>query len=190
MDLEVAGGLFAIILGSMKTLLFIRHGESEANKLEICAGHTDVVLTDLGVRQAHAAGQELRQNGTQIDTIVTSPLARAYDTAAIIAHEIGYPVGDILQTELAMERYRGNLEGKPSSLQEGMSPEEFAYMGAESEDAMGQRARALQQYLLGCDFDTVLLVSHNHFGKKFVSIYTGEEQDLTQRIPNARVIKL
>ena len=38
----------------MTRLLFIRHGQSEANLAAAFAGSTDTALTDLGLRQAAA----------------------------------------------------------------------------------------------------------------------------------------
>lgn len=174
----------------MRQLLFIRHGESEANKLEICAGHIDVPLTELGRQQAHTAGAELSNGGAKVDLIISSPLIRAFDTAVIIAEEIGYPVERIQKTELAREQYRGDLEGKPSYLQKGMSPEGFAQHGAESDEAMDRRARELIEYLSDQNVETVLLVSHNQFGRRFVALYTGQTLDAIGKLPNAHVLEL
>ena len=61
-----------------------------------------------------------------IDLIVSSPLKRALTTAQEIARYIGYPEENIVLQRDAMERFRGDLEGRPSWEQDGMTDEEFA----------------------------------------------------------------
>ncbi len=107
---------------------FLRHGETEANRLKITAGATDVALNETGLQQARAAAAALTGRG--IDALFCSPLRRAHDTAACIARATGLPVTVI--AELA-ERNWGELEGKPRHLRireakppGGESPEEFA----------------------------------------------------------------
>ena len=43
----------------MSHWIFIRHGESVANKARVFSGHQDVPLTELGKEQAAAAGEWL-----------------------------------------------------------------------------------------------------------------------------------
>ncbi len=62
---------------------FVRHGESESNASGRIQGHTDSPLSDLGRRHAEAAGEWLADK--HVDAVLSSPLSRAYDTAAVIA---------------------------------------------------------------------------------------------------------
>ena len=107
---------------------FLRHGETESNRLKLTAGSTDVALNETGRQQASAAAAALAGRG--VDAIYCSPLQRARDTAACVAAAIGLPVTVI--DELA-ERNWGEFEGKPRDLRVrdakppgGESPEEFA----------------------------------------------------------------
>jgi probable phosphoglycerate mutase len=72
-------------------VLAIRHGESAWNASGRWQGQADPPLTELGRRQAAAAGEVLAQ-GARFDAIVASDLQRAGTTAAIIGEVIGTPV--------------------------------------------------------------------------------------------------
>jgi broad specificity phosphatase PhoE len=74
-------------LGGSASFYFTRHGESEGNRDGIMQGRTPSTLTDKGRAQARQAGLWFRSRG--IKTIVSSPLARAGQTARIIADETG-----------------------------------------------------------------------------------------------------
>ncbi len=87
---------------------FLRHGESESNRLKMIAGSMDVELTDAGREQARAAIEVVRPLG--ITHLASSHLRRARETAAIIARALALP--HLVIPELA-ERNWGELEGKP-----------------------------------------------------------------------------
>ena len=87
---------------------FLRHGESEANRMGVIAGNLDVALTDRGRAQARSAAPALAQAG--IARVLASPMARARETAEIVAAELGLPVETLAGIE---ERRWGTLEGRP-----------------------------------------------------------------------------
>lgn len=68
----------------MTTILLVRHGESEANRLGFFAGQTDAALLEKGIEQAKATGTYIAQNYT-IDKVYASDLRRAYKTGEEIA---------------------------------------------------------------------------------------------------------
>lgn len=75
----------------MKTrLIFIRHGESEANLRDQFAGDFDAALTERGRAQAECTAEALKD--TQIDIAYASDLQRAYQTGEIIARPHGLSV--------------------------------------------------------------------------------------------------
>lgn len=94
----------------MKQLYFIRHGLSENNKLRRFTGHFDSPLADEGREQAKNAGRNAK--GIDIDLIISSPLARALETAKIVGNEIGYPEQKIEINPLLIERNYGALENQ------------------------------------------------------------------------------
>lgn len=95
----------------MKTVYFVRHGESQANADGLIAGSkNDSPLTQKGLEQASATAEVLR--AIPIDLIISSPLLRAKDTAKRIAEELGYK--DEIHTEpLLTERDFGAASGQP-----------------------------------------------------------------------------
>ena len=68
-------------------ILLVRHAEA-------APGDPDELrpLTPVGEMQARALGRRLREAGVTPDTILTSPLVRARETAAILGVELGAPV--------------------------------------------------------------------------------------------------
>ncbi len=143
----------------MKKLYFIRHGQAEANLLNVVGGRIDSPLTDKGRAQAHQVAKNAK--GLNIDYIVSSPQSRAYETAKIIAQEISYPVKKIHINKLFMERDYGQLEGQPWAPDldlDGMSD-------VESKDSLLERAKLALDFLMTIEADTVLVVSHGSFGR-------------------------
>lgn len=86
----------------------MRHGETDWNRRHIYMGSTDIPLNQTGMDQAARAIPWLKDE--PIEHVVTSPLLRASQTAAIIAAEIQKPVTIIDDLK---ECYGGNREGKP-----------------------------------------------------------------------------
>lgn len=72
------------------TLYLVRHGESEANAAKRYAGQSDSPLTARGREQAQAVAAALRS--VRFDRVISSDLARARDTAEVIAREHGLEV--------------------------------------------------------------------------------------------------
>lgn len=64
------------------TLLLIRHGQTPWNALGKIQGCTDILLEEEGRNQARLLAEKLKG---QFSAIYTSPLKRAYETAAILA---------------------------------------------------------------------------------------------------------
>lgn len=94
----------------MKTIYFVRHGESQANIDKIYAGsRIDSPLTTKGFEQADRTAEILE--GKRFDLIVSSPLRRARDTAMHIAKKVGYKDALLLEPLLA-ERDFGRASGR------------------------------------------------------------------------------
>ncbi|MFB2980282.1 histidine phosphatase family protein [Microseira sp. BLCC-F43] len=89
-------------------LYFIRHGESEANRLQVISNRGDrYSLTAKGQQQARTLAENLKP--FPLSTIFTSPLRRAIETAEILSDELGEPY----QITDALREYDcGILEGK------------------------------------------------------------------------------
>src|SRR5690242_15433362 len=75
----------------MNTVYLVRHGENPANlNRQFSYKKIDHSLTPTGVIQAQQTAAYFRDK--HIDEIYSSPLKRAYETAAIIGRELGLPV--------------------------------------------------------------------------------------------------
>jgi broad specificity phosphatase PhoE len=67
----------------MAELILARHGETVWNVEKVYRGRTDVNLDEVGIKQAELLGKHL--SNWELETIYSSPLRRAIDTANIIA---------------------------------------------------------------------------------------------------------
>jgi broad specificity phosphatase PhoE len=70
------------------TTILLRHGDTRLSPEHRFSGRRDLPLSASGTRQAEAAARRLAA-GAPIDVVVSSPLQRAVDTAAIAAAELG-----------------------------------------------------------------------------------------------------
>ena len=68
-------------------IYIIRHGQTENNKAKLLQGRTDIPLNKDGIRQAEAAAKWFCDQQIRIDSVYSSPLIRAVETAKIIAPE-------------------------------------------------------------------------------------------------------
>ena len=75
----------------MTRLILIRHGQSEANELNVFAGNYDIELTELGCNQAECTAKYIAEN-YKVDKVYASDLKRAFKTAQIIAEKFGLEV--------------------------------------------------------------------------------------------------
>jgi len=92
----------------LTTILLVRHGESEANRLGFFAGQTDVALLEKGIEQAQAAGTYIAQN-YKIDKVYASDLKRAHKTGEEIARLVDAPlIADKRLREINAGLWQGN----------------------------------------------------------------------------------
>jgi len=90
-------------------ILVIRHGQSEADILNVIEGRADFPLTELGYKQATKMAEWV--NGyMKLDKIYTSPLQRARQTAEKLSAVTGIPIE--LDDNL-MEWKNGLIAGLP-----------------------------------------------------------------------------
>ena len=103
------------------TLIFIRHGESEANFEHRFTGQSNAFgLTARGHAQAEAAAQFLAE--TPIDVVVASDLRRAFDTAKHVADTRGM---EVIPCPGMREIFAGEWEGKRFEDRPVQYPEDF-----------------------------------------------------------------
>jgi broad specificity phosphatase PhoE len=93
------------------TLLIARHGQTDWNVERRWQSRTDIPLNATGYRQATRLGALLRAQGFAPVRVISSPLIRAWKTAAILGEALGQTVRvEPVLTELDLGEYEGRLE--------------------------------------------------------------------------------
>jgi len=153
----------------MPTVLAVRHGETEWNRIGRMQGWAPVALNDRGRRQARAVAPELATRW-DVDRVVASDLERTAETAALLAEAgpLPEPTHDAAFRERDVGRFQGLPKG-PLRTGDGGRPDlpdlsavEYAPDGGESLRAMATRVRdGFDRLARAADeSETVLLVTH------------------------------
>lgn len=155
-------------------ILLLRHAETDWNRERRFQGWRDVPLSATGREQAESAARLLA--ATRIDAVWSSPLARARDTAAIIAapHRLA-----VQESEAFREMGFGDWEGLTrDEVRERFpeahrawaeTPHEAAWPGAETLAAVRARALAgLEALRAAHTGQTICLVSHGITGRLLI----------------------
>lgn len=87
-------------------LYFVRHGETQWNRMEKIQGQVEIPLNDYGVELAYATQEGLKD--VTFDAAFSSPLSWAYDTCRII---LGNQQVEITKDERLLEIGFGVREG-------------------------------------------------------------------------------
>jgi len=96
----------------MRTLVLLRHGESEWNSKGLFTGWVDVGLSATGAQEAENGGRLLVQAGLRPSVVHTSVLTRAIQTAQIALEEAGLLWLPVRRSWRLNERHYGALQGK------------------------------------------------------------------------------
>ncbi|MFZ1483962.1 MAG: histidine phosphatase family protein [Candidatus Saccharimonadales bacterium] len=185
----------------MKHLYYVRHGESYINISDIFSSKVgtpnDKGLTETGQKQAENGAKYAKEAGLKPDILFCSPLKRAQETAILLAKELGYPEKDIVTSGLFVEMQYGELEGTPwmAFWESGKSYKNLGdYAGAETLEAMQQRAKKALEYLQSRPEETILVVSHAAFGRALKREIDGkpfsDEFENHTELPHGEVNKL
>jgi broad specificity phosphatase PhoE/ribonuclease HI len=152
--------------GAPTRLMLLRHGQTELSVDRRYSGRGNPALTELGRRQADAAAAYLGARGG-IDAVVTSPLQRAYDTAAAAAKALGLDVtidDDLIETDFGA--WEGLTFGEASASDPALHGRWLADTsvpppGGESFDQVHDRIRRARGRIISeYGGATVLVVSH------------------------------
>jgi broad specificity phosphatase PhoE len=140
-------------------LILVRHGQTKPNREGRLLGRADAPLTELGRRQADATARCVLE-GFSARRVITSPLQRARDTAAVL----GLPVE---VDERWVEVDYGDYDGLPFAevpeelWREWRADPAWTPPGGESLAAVGKRVRAACDDLASEVADNdVVVVSH------------------------------
>ncbi|MEO7122767.1 MAG: histidine phosphatase family protein [Lacisediminihabitans sp.] len=119
----------------MTLLYLVRHGETDWNRQRRIQGSTDIPLNDTGRAQAMRAGNLLARR--RWDGILSSPLSRAYETARIIAREVG--LNEPHRLDDMAERQYGDAEGLTDRQLSRRFPQGSSVPGRETREAVAAR---------------------------------------------------
>jgi len=149
-------------------LILVRHGETASNRDGLGLGRQDVPLTEKGRLQAQALADALA--GEEIAAVYSSPLRRAYETAAAIAAPHGL---EVVVDEGLTEMDVGELDGLTFREMRERHPEfvsrwlgdeagTLPMPGGESLQDVQDRAReAARRICERHEGETVVAVTHN-----------------------------
>lgn len=171
----------------MKTLVFLRHGETDWNAQGRYQGQTDILLNDTGRIQAREAA--LRWGHTEFDAAIVSPLARAHETGRII---LGDRDLDLVTVEEVQETHGGEWEGLVFSKIAERWPDEHAAfrlpsvdagpVGGETPRQSGTRtADAVLASLT--DADVLLVISHGNTLRAAAHVLIGHDDEDYATVP-------
>jgi probable phosphoglycerate mutase len=132
------------------TLLLVRHGETDWNAAGRLQGQTDRPLSDAGRRQARQLADELA--GEEFAAMYASDLARARETAEIVAARLGLPV--VLDPELR-EKDWGTWEGLTA-----VERDRTAFVGETTEAHRKRTLSALRRISERYPDSRILVITH------------------------------
>ena len=152
--------------GAPTRFLLLRHGQTELSTQRRYSGRGNPALTEVGRGQAEAAARYLGQRGN-IAAVITSPLQRAYDTAAKAAKALGLDVtvdDDLIETDFG--EWEGltfieAAERDPQLHRKWLRDTSVTPPGGESFDSVAERVQRVQARIISERAgETVLVVSH------------------------------
>ena len=147
------------------TLAIIRHGQTEENVRGLLQGHMPGHLTAEGIAAAEALARRLATE--HFDILLCSDLARAQQTAQIIARHTGLVPQP---SPLYRERDQGPWTGRPAAEVRGLPLPE----GMETQAQLYDRARrVLDTIARTFPGRRVLLVTHGFFARFILATHAG-----------------
>jgi 2,3-bisphosphoglycerate-dependent phosphoglycerate mutase len=132
-------------------VLFIRHGETDWNRIKRIQGHVDIPLADSGLAQAEQLAQRLvaeAREGKRLDAVYSSDLQRAQQTAKPFAQALGMP---LQLREGLRERWYGAFQGHDNDEIKAKFPGEYAVWQTRDESFVppgGESQRAFYERVL------------------------------------------
>ncbi len=142
----------------MTEICIVRHGQTDWNFNHIIQGREDIPLNETGKQQAYDSARFL--SGEKWDTIITSPLSRAKETAMAIAEFTN--IDQIIEDARLVEREFGEASGRPvSEFREHIYHDNV--VGMETNELLIKRAfHALQEIAEIHNGKRIVIVAHSH----------------------------
>lgn len=163
----------------MSEFYFIRHGQTDWNAKGLWQGSTDTDLNDTGRAQAQAAILHLSDLG--ITRIITSPLKRCVQTAAIVNEALRLPV---TESEHLRERCFGKLNGTHKDEIGDIEQHDHEALQIEPLAAVVQRATStIEAAFIQYPKDRILFVSHGGVFRAVHTHFCGDNLSSDNAVP-------
>jgi broad specificity phosphatase PhoE len=169
----------------MKTVYFVRHGESEGNVGPI--RQTAVTpLTEKGIVQVKVLAE--RCSKLPVEIILSSTMVRAKETTEFISEKLSRPIE---YSDLFVERRRptvmlGNPKDHPEAMeadktiQENFHLPRFRFSDEENFEDLKTRAKEALEHLFNRKEENILVVTHGFF-MRIVLAYVLMGEELTAK---------
>ncbi len=179
------------------TLVLVRHGQSEWNKLNLFTGWRDPDLTEQGAEEAIEASHTLAEEGIKFDIAFTSVLQRAEKTCQHILDGVGQSDLETIHDQALNERNYGDLAGLNKDDARKKWGEEQVHVwrrsyatpppGEEGESLRDTGARVWPYYMSAIlprvlRGETVLVAAHGNSLRSLVMVLDGMTQDTITKL--------
>ena len=160
-------------------IYYVRHGQAVSNLKKWYYDDTYEPLTELGRRQAEAAGQQLKELGIDFHEVFCSPYTRALETARYALLALGRDMAPITIADWLGERKYTGLYGK------SISPEDVRNLynynsdlskqyGVETLEEVEARARKfICELRARYDKKNILIFAHGALGLSYRAVVEG-----------------
>ncbi|MFF5987815.1 acid phosphatase [Prauserella flavalba] len=155
-------------------LLLLRHGQTEWSATGRHTGRTDLPLTAVGERQAHAAGRTyaLMHGGTAPALVLSSPRERAVRTAELAGLSVDETTEDLAEWDYG--DYEGLTTPQIRESVPGWTVWSHPMPGGESAAQVTERAdKVLDRVRTALAGGDVVLVGHGHFSRVLIARWLG-----------------
>ena len=150
-------------------ICLVRHGKTNQNIKKLIQGRKDFPLSEEGRIEALQAALLLKDTDPNWDIIYSSPLSRAYETAQIIASNIGYNK-EIIKNDDFIERDFGVSEGMPVNDEVFVKVLDDSWEGIETTLEIRKRMQdGVIKAIKENNYKKIMIVSHSHAIKGFLS---------------------
>ena len=160
------------MIEEQRILVLIRHGQTDWNVEERFQGRLDVAMNAVGRQQA--ADLKTYLSGAMFDTVYSSPLRRAFETARLIAGP-----SPIIPDQRLSEMHHGLWQGRTKNEISRRWPDEWKcwqekpnFTPCDGESAAHVRLR-VEDFLQSMQGTKILCVSHGVIIQNFISVLLG-----------------
>jgi broad specificity phosphatase PhoE len=160
------------VIEAERTLVLIRHGQTDWNVEERFQGQLDTAMNAVGRRQAADVKRYLA--GTMFDKVYSSPLCRAFETARLI-------VGDspIIPDRRLSEIHHGLWQGRTKNEIHRRWPDQWKrwqeqpHFTPRDGEPAGRVRRRVEDFLRSMQGTNILCVSHGVIIQNILSVLLG-----------------